>query len=176
MKWIGEIRNRNDNGERKQMGKVVTTEKGMLEKRIREREKREVEPYFYARDFCLKVKATVENSKFSLTYGLRENVMIFSPTLCICSELILATLALRLLPRQVEFNGFCFSAANMCWTCIVKTKRQVQPRAWVLKPELFSCLACCHGTKQPGSNFKTSPLRALYEQCLSKDRSHAGQT
>jgi hypothetical protein len=34
--------------------------------------------------------------------------LMFSPTVCICSELVLQTLALLLLPWQVEFNGFCF--------------------------------------------------------------------
>lgn len=29
---------------------------------------------------------------------------------------------------------------------------------------------------RPGSSFKTSPLHALCEQCLSKDRSYTGQT
>jgi hypothetical protein len=59
--------------------------------------------------------------------------------------------------------------------CLVKTKRQVELRAWVLKSELFLCLACCCGSEQSGSCFKTSPLRVLYEQCLSKVRANAGQ-
>jgi len=67
------------------------------------------------------------------------------------------------------------SAFIRAGACLVKTKRQVQLRAWVLKSELFSCVACCRGSEQSGSCFKTSPLRVLCEQCLSKVRENAGQ-
>jgi len=67
------------------------------------------------------------------------------------------------------------SAFICAGACLVKTKRQEQLRACVLKSELFSCLACCRSSEQSGSCFKTSPLRVLYEQCLSKVRPNAGQ-
>jgi len=67
------------------------------------------------------------------------------------------------------------SAFICAGACLVKTKTQEQLRACVLKSELFSCLACCRSSEQSGSCFKTSPLRVLYEQSLSKVRANAGQ-
>lgn len=57
-----------------------------------------------------------------------------------------------------KIRWFLLSVSNMCWGQFVKTKRQVQLCAWVLKPELFSCLACCRGSQATWLLFQNSSI------------------